>query len=123
MTDKAENDSHAKRGAHDKRLFRIIAILHRLGCGGSFDFMDLTAEFSISTRTVQRDIALLNQVGLPLVRDCNGRYRFLDRFKFMIPLPRKELVPGATKNRGNSRTKRDFSQLKKKGGGERGLLS
>ena len=69
----------------NKKLFRIVSMLHTLGNGGTLDARDLSVEHTVSVRTVQRDIELLEQVGLPLIRNERGRFKFMHGFEFGLP--------------------------------------
>ena len=70
---------------HDKRLLRIVSMLHALGNGRTLNPRDLAGEHAVSLRTVQRDVELLERVGLPLIRNERGRFKFMRGFQFGLP--------------------------------------
>ena len=63
---------------YDKKLYRLIKILNVLQEEKSAKTADLAAEFKVSRRTAQRDIARLTAAGFPIIEDelANGVYRF-----------------------------------------------
>ncbi len=66
------------RKEYDKKLFRLIKILNVLQDSKSAKTADLAAEFTVSLRTAQRDIARLTAAGFPIIEDelAKGVYRF-----------------------------------------------
>ena len=56
-----------------ERLFRIVAILHRekMATGEA-----LAEIFSVSLRTIYRDIRTLNEAGIPIRGEAGVGYRF-----------------------------------------------
>jgi len=69
-----------KNRDYDKKIFRLINILNRLDSEGRVLSRDLTEEFSVSMRTVQRDIELLNMAGFLLNSPKKGVYTFAEGF-------------------------------------------
>ena len=63
--------------AHDKLSIRLAQILTKLNSGERFTLMDLTQEFNVSPRTIERDIKERLQY-LPLKKD--GNYYFLEEY-------------------------------------------
>ena len=98
------------RKEHERRLFRIVSMLHALGNGGSLKIPELAAEYSVSSRSIQRDIAVLAHVGFPLIRNERGRYCFLDGFRFALP-NRREVVPQKVRRNQTDRAVKDFNAL------------
>ena len=72
-------EKFVKSQHYDKKMFRLMAILNQLGTAGFVKTSDLAKEFNTNIRTVQRDIALLNGVGFPLVGE-DGKYSFVEGF-------------------------------------------
>ena len=70
----------AKNRDYDKKIFRLINILNRLDAQGRVNSRDLTDEFSVSMRTIQRDIELLNMAGFLLDSPKKGVYTFAEGF-------------------------------------------
>jgi len=65
---------------YDKKIFRLWAILNHLDGGKSVFTRELSEEFNVSLRTVQRDLELLNQVGFPLMVTDKGQHSFAEDF-------------------------------------------
>jgi len=65
---------------YDPKIFRLISILNRLDSSGRVLSKDLTEEFNVSMRTVQRDIGLLNMAGFLLDSPKKGVYTFIEGF-------------------------------------------
>lgn len=65
---------------YDPKIFRLIDILNRLDSSGRVLSKDLTEEFNVSMRTVQRDIELLNRAGFLLDSPKKGVYTFIEGF-------------------------------------------
>ena len=63
--------------AHDKLSIRLAQILTKLNSGERFTLMDLTQEFNVSPRTIERDIKERLQY-LPLKKD--GNHYFLEEY-------------------------------------------
>ena len=64
---------------YDKKMFRLIHTLKLLNESGSVSTSELAKAFNASTRTIQRDIQLLECAGFPLVAETK-EYRFVDGF-------------------------------------------
>ena len=62
--------------SYDKRIFRLIYTLNKLDNGASVSTKELANEFNVSTRTIQRDIELLNMAGFPMMSVNKGKYNF-----------------------------------------------
>jgi predicted DNA-binding transcriptional regulator YafY len=70
-----------KKGRHyDKKVFRLLYILNRLDAGKTLTTKDLATEFSVTRRTVQRDIELLNMTGFPVMENDRSGYSFDEGF-------------------------------------------
>lgn len=69
-----------KNNNYDKRIFRLIYTLNKLDNGTSICTKELAKEFNVSTRTIQRDIELLNMAGFPITPESKGKYGFFDGF-------------------------------------------
>lgn len=63
--------------SHDKLSVRLAQILTKLNSGERFTLMDLTQEFNVSPRTIERDIKERLQY-LPLKKD--GNHYFLEEY-------------------------------------------
>ena len=68
-----------KNKHYDKKMHRLIAILNQLDKARFVKTRDLAEEFNTDIRTIQRDIALLNVAGFPLVGE-DGKYSFYEGF-------------------------------------------
>ena len=68
-----------KSKQYDKKMFRLIAILNQLNTSGFVKTVDLAKEFNTNIGTIQRDIALLNEVGFPMIGEY-GKYTFMEGF-------------------------------------------
>ena len=64
----------------DKKIFRLISILNRLSGEGRVFSRELSNEFNVSMRTIQRDLELLNMTGFLLDSPEKGTYRFAEGF-------------------------------------------
>jgi len=65
--------------SYDKKIFRLFFILNKLSEGGSVTTRELTREFNVTPRTVQRDIAILNGTGF-LIDSDKGIHSFAEGF-------------------------------------------
>jgi len=65
---------------YDKKIFRLMFILNKLDRGESISTKELSKEFNVSVRTVQRDIELLNMSGFPIVSYEKGTHSFEENF-------------------------------------------
>ena len=65
---------------YDKRIFRFVWILNKLSNGNAVTTAELSVEFNVSNRTVQRDIKLLSEAGFPIISDGVGNHFFMDGF-------------------------------------------
>jgi len=65
----------------DKRILRLVSILNQLNKYRYVKTAELAKEFNTTTRTVQRDIALLDQAGFPLASGREaGEHKFMEGF-------------------------------------------
>ncbi len=69
-----------KDRSYDKKIFRLLYVLNKLDGGKTLSTKELAGEFSVTRRTVQRDIELLNMTGFPVVEREEGGYSFQDGF-------------------------------------------
>ena len=58
-------------------IVRLLKILKRLKKGKFCKTSDLAQELGVTTRTVQRDLALLDEIGEPIWYDTNQMAYFL----------------------------------------------
>jgi len=65
---------------YDKKIFRIVSILNKLDANKQFSSSELSRDFNVSLRTIQRDIELLGAAGFPLVSPEKGLYAFQEGF-------------------------------------------
>ena len=78
---------------YDKKIFRLVYLLNQLDRRKAVSTRALSEEFSVTQRTVQRDIDLLGSTNFPLVCE-NGAYRFMGGFslqKIMVN-PREKFL-------------------------------
>jgi len=81
----------AKNKSYDKKVFRLMYTLNQLDSGKVVSTQDLSNEFNITYRTVQRDIELLNLTGFPLMSPKKGFYSFAEGFSLRkVSLSEKE---------------------------------
>jgi len=67
---------------YDKKIFRLLSILNKLNNRGKVFVKSLAEEFSVSVRSVQRDLKLLLEAGFPLDRNAEtGAYTFVEGFQ------------------------------------------
>jgi predicted DNA-binding transcriptional regulator YafY len=67
---------------YDKKIFRLLSILNQLDKRGKVFVISLAEEFSVSVRSVQRDLKLLSEAGFPIDRDPEtGAYIFVEGFQ------------------------------------------
>lgn len=69
-----------KRGSYDRKIFRLLYILNKLDTQKQVLTRDLAKEFNVSSRTVQRDLELLNMTGFPLYSPDKGCNCFAEDF-------------------------------------------
>lgn len=69
----------SKNKDYDKKIFRLIYVLNKLNSNAPLKTAELAEEFSVTRRTVQRDLELLSTAGFPLTYDDNG-HKFMDGF-------------------------------------------
>jgi predicted DNA-binding transcriptional regulator YafY len=80
-----------KNKNYDKKIFRLLFALNRLDRGGKVSTRELSKEFNVSQRTVQRDLELLNMAGFPLAAlDDKGQHAFADGFSLKKLMLTKE---------------------------------
>ena len=70
----------AKNKDYDKKLFRLVSILNKLGTRRGVATKELSEDFGVTMRTAQRDLELLNQAGFPIVTLEDGRHGFMEGF-------------------------------------------
>ncbi|MFA6636913.1 MAG: transcriptional regulator [Candidatus Omnitrophota bacterium] len=68
------------KGSYDKKIFRLWTILNRLDTRKMVSTRELSEEFNVSYRTVQRDLQLLGLAGFPVVTFEKGQHTFSDGF-------------------------------------------
>ena len=83
-----------KNKNYDKKIFRLLYILNKLDRGGNVLTNDLAKEFNVSSRTVQRDLELLNMAGFPLTPLAKGEHSFADGFSLKKLMLSKEEAAG-----------------------------
>ncbi len=64
-----------------KRLSRLIAILTQLQTKRLLTAPDLANKFSVSTRTIYRDIKALEQAGVPILTEDGKGYTLMDGYR------------------------------------------
>jgi predicted DNA-binding transcriptional regulator YafY len=80
-----------KNKNYDKKIFRLLFALNKLDRGGKVSTRELSKEFNVSQRTVQRDLELLNMAGFPLAAlDDKGQHAFADGFSLKKLMLTKE---------------------------------
>lgn len=67
----------SKKDSGDKKYYRVLNILNRLN-EGPVRIADLSAEFDVSERSIQRDIERINLTGFHLDTPQKGVYTFSD---------------------------------------------
>jgi len=75
---------------YDKKIFRLLYALNKLDRGGKVSTRDLSREFNVSLRTVQRDLELLNMAGFPLAPADKGVHSFTEGFSLKKLMLTKE---------------------------------
>jgi len=75
---------------YDKKIFRLLYALNKLDRGGKVSTRDLSKEFNVSLRTVQRDLELLNMAGFPLAPADKGIHSFAEGFSLKKLMLSKE---------------------------------
>ncbi|TRZ51756.1 MAG: WYL domain-containing protein [Dehalococcoidia bacterium] len=76
---------------YDKKIFRLLFALNKLDRGGKVSTSELSKEFNVSQRTVQRDLELLNMAGFPLAAlDDKGQHAFAEGFSLKKLMLTKE---------------------------------
>lgn len=63
-----------------KKIMRLMFILNKLNGNGKVRTSELCEEFNVHIRSIQRDIALLNEAGFPVVSTEKGIYTFMEGF-------------------------------------------
>ena len=58
----------------ERRIVRLIYMMRILDSGNSFSTAEIAKEFSVSKRTIQRDIEVLEMGGCPIMRDNRGKH-------------------------------------------------
>jgi len=64
-----------KNDSYDRKIFRLLYMLNKLNEEGNVKASELAVEFSVTTRTVQRDLVLLDIAGFPIIQE-NGIQKF-----------------------------------------------
>ena len=96
MTPKIKKAAKARAGKpsktknYDKKIFRLLFILNKLDQGSKISTRDLSSEFNVTLRTVQRDLELLNMAGFPLTPSDKGIHSFADGFSLKKLMLSKE---------------------------------
>jgi len=67
----------SKKDSGDKKYYRVLNILNRLNAG-PVRIADLSAEFDVSERSIQRDIERINVTGFHLDTSQKGVYTFAE---------------------------------------------
>jgi predicted DNA-binding transcriptional regulator YafY len=86
----SQNSMPTKNKNYDKKIFRLLYILNKLDSGGNVLTSELAKEFNVSSRTVQRDLELLNMAGFPLTPLAKGEHSFADGFSLKKLMLSKE---------------------------------
>jgi hypothetical protein len=68
-----------KNKSYDKKIFRLLHVLQRLNGREFVKTSDLAQEFSVTRRTIQRDLVLLESAGFLLDHENDG-YQFAEGF-------------------------------------------
>lgn len=79
-----------KNKNYDKKIFRLLYILNKLDRGGKISTRNLSKEFNVSLRSVQRDLELLNMAGFPLAPSDKGIHSFAEGFSLKKLMLSKE---------------------------------
>ena len=80
----------SKSKDHDKRILRVVSILNKLNADGKVHSRELSEEFCVSIRSIQRDLELLNMAGFPLVSLEKGIWMFIEGFSLRKAMLTKE---------------------------------
>src|SRR5690606_34845709 len=64
-----------------KRLSRLTAILTQLQTKRLLTATELAAKFSVSVRTIYRDIRALEQAGVPIITEDGKGYTLIDGYR------------------------------------------
>ena len=73
-----------KKKEYDKKFLRLVVIIYRLATAGRIRTPDLARAGGVTIRTVQRDLALIERGGFPLVRTPAG-WQFVEGFRLNLP--------------------------------------
>jgi len=65
---------------YDKKILRIWTILNKLDSRRKVSTRELSEEFNVSYRTIQRDLKLLDMAGFPMVTIDRGHHTFMEGF-------------------------------------------
>jgi len=79
-----------KPGSYDRKIFRLLFILNKLDAQSKVPTRGLAEEFNVSSRTVQRDLELLNMTGFPLYTPEKGYSSFARDFSLKKVMLSKE---------------------------------
>ena len=69
-----------KNKNYDKKILRIWTILNKLDSCKEVSTSELSEEFNVSYRTIQRDLKLLDLAGFPMVAIERGHHTFMEGF-------------------------------------------
>ncbi len=58
----------------ERRIVRLIYMMRILDSGNSFKTSEIAKEFSVSIRTIQRDLEILEMSGAPIMNDKRGKH-------------------------------------------------
>ena len=85
------HSKNIREGEYDKKIFRLMYILNKLEKTGEIATKELSNEFNVSLRTVQRDLDLLDQTGFPIQPlEEKGRHAFMEGFSLQKAMLTKE---------------------------------
>lgn len=65
-----------KNKDYDKKMFKLLAMVRKLEAGSVASTREFSEEFNVSSRTVQRDLELLNQTGFLVTSPEKGIHTF-----------------------------------------------
>lgn len=74
-----KNGSKEKENDMRKRIRRMMSILHTFDSGKIISCRELAEEFNVSTRTIQRDLEIL-QGDFPVTSSAHGKYAFMEGY-------------------------------------------
>lgn len=83
-TSALEKENKLKDHDYDRRIYRLLTILKLLKIRGSIDLSELTFEFGVTVRTLQRDIKILRQIGERIEYDNQRKVYYLPSGKSIL---------------------------------------